>query len=107
MKRSLLALGIFTFLFSIATPLGLTQSIIPFGGIDNEIVFTCLTFALGAILTAGALMDHSDEPAPSKSIGFTAGATGFSNPMSDIEVQADRYELEQSIMKELEKIMRK
>jgi hypothetical protein len=107
MKRLLLAFGIFTFLFSLATPLGLTQSFIPFAGIDNEIVFTCLTFALGAILTAGALMDHSDEPTPSKSIGSTAGATGFANSMSDIEVQADRYEMEQSIMEELKKIMSK
>jgi len=105
MKRTLLAIGIFTFLFSLATPLGLTQSIIPFNSIDSEIVFTCLTFALGVILIAGALMDKRDTP--SKSTGFTAGATGFANPYSDIEVQADRYELEQSIMEELEKIMRK
>ena len=101
-------MGILTFLFSLATPLGLTQSFVPFGGVAKEIVFTCLTFSLGALLIIAAFMDHSENPAPSKSIGSTAGATaGFANPMSDIEVQADRYELEKSIMAELNKIVRK
>jgi hypothetical protein len=107
MKRLLLAFGIFTFLLSIATPLGLTQSFIPFDGIANEILFMCLNFSLGSLMIIGALSDRSENTLKSKSTGFTAGAAGFANPMSDIEVQADRYEMEQSIMEELKKIMSK
>lgn len=108
MKRTLLALGIFTFLFSLATPLGLTQSFIPFSGVANEIAFMCLTFSLGSLMIIGAFSDHSGNTPKSKSPGFTAGATaGFANTMSDIEVQADRYELEESLKKELIRIIRK
>jgi hypothetical protein len=108
MKRLLLAFGIITLLLSVSTLLGLTQSFIPFSGVANEILFMCLTFSLGSLMIIGAFSDHSETSPKSKSLGSTAGATaGFANPMSDIEVQADRYELEKSIMAELNKIMKK
>jgi hypothetical protein len=104
MKTLLVVLALAFFGLAGLTFTGTLQELIPFQGLANEIAFFSLAVTSGTVCLGALVMrDHTRHfappPAPSV-IAHRACLPGVS-PYRDIEVDADRWEEEQELLKEL------